>query len=126
MIYLLDTHTLLWSMFREEKLSETARSIIENADSLCVSAVSLWEIAIKQSLGKIEFKQSIVDIATECSRQDIQILDISPKHCELIKSLPMIHNDPFDRMIIVQAMEQQMSIVTKDTIIVQYPVTCVW
>ena len=104
-MYLLDTHALLWSMFREQMLSDTVKSIIETADHLYVSIASLWEIAIKQSLGKLEFKLSIVDIATECFRQDIQIHDIDPKHCEMIKTLPMIHNDPFDRIIIAQAME---------------------
>ena len=63
---------------------------------------------------KLDFKQSVVDIATECYRQDIQILGINPKHCELIKTLPAIHNDPFDRMIIAQAVEEKMSVITKD------------
>ena len=78
MSYLLDTHTLLWLMFKDEALSDKARSIIEDEESLFVSIASFWEIAIKQNLEKLEFTQSVVDIANECLRQDIQILDIRP------------------------------------------------
>ena len=126
MNYLIDTHALLWSMYREELLSDTARDIIENTDTLFVSIVSFWEIAIKQSLDKLEFKQSITDIATECMRQSIQILDIKPQHCELVRSLPMLHSDPFDRMIIAQAIATNLSIITKDVKIHKYPITCIW
>ena len=126
MTYLMDTHTLLWSFYKEELLSGKVKDIIENADSLYVSIVSLWEIAIKQSLGKLEFKQSVVDIANECLRQDIQILEMKPEHCERIKTIPVIHSDPFDRMIIAQAMQGKMTIISKDGKIMQYPVSCLW
>ena len=126
MSYIMDTHTLLWSMYRVEQLSDKVKDIIENADTLFVSKVSLWEIAIKQSLGKLEFTQSVVDIANECIRQDIQLLDIKAEHCEIIKTLPMLHGDPFDRMIIAQAIEKNLSIITKDEKIPGYPVSCVW
>ena len=126
MSYLLDTHTLLWSFYKEEQLSDAVRDTIENADELYVSIVTLWEIAIKQSIGKLDFKQSIVDIANECLRQDIQILDMKPEHCEIIKTLPIIHSDPFDRMIIAQAIHEKMTIISKDGKISQYPVNCLW
>ena len=126
MNYLLDTHTLLWSMFKDEMLSDKVRTIVENDEVLYVSVVSLWEIAIKQSLGKLEFKQSVVDIATECYRQDIRLLDIRPEHCEIIKNLDTIHSDPFDRMIISQAMAEKLAIISKDAKIAQYPVDCIW
>ncbi len=126
MKYLLDTHALLWSFYKDELLPDKVRDIIVNADELYVSIVTLWEIAIKQSIGKLEFKQSIVDIANECLRQDIQILDMKPEHCEIIKTLPLIHSDPFDRMIIAQAMHGKMTIISKDGKIIQYPVNCLW
>ena len=126
MSYLLDTHTLLWLMFKDEALSDKARSIIEDEESLFVSIASFWEIAIKQNLEKLEFTQSVVDIANECLRQDIQILDIRPEHCELVKTLPMIHGDPFDRMIMAQATAGKMAIISKDAKIAQYPVECIW
>ena len=126
MSYLLDTHTLLWSFYKEEQLSDAVRDTIENADELYVSIVTLWEIAIKQSIGKLDFKQSIVDIANECLRQDIQILDMKPEHCEIIKTLSIIHSDPFDIMIIAQAIHEKMTIISKDGKISQYPVNCLW
>ena len=113
-------------MYRVEQLSDKVKDIIENADTLFVSKVSLWEIAIKQSLGKLEFTQSVVDIANECIRQDIRLLDIKAEHCEIIKTLPMLHGDPFDRMIIAQAIEKNLLIITKDEKIPGYPVSCVW
>lgn len=126
MTYLLDTHTLLWSFYKEEMLPDMVKDIIENAESLYVSIVSLWEIAIKQSLRKLEFKQSVVDIANECLRQDIRILEMRPEHCEMIKKIPLIHSDPFDRMIIAQAMHGKMTLITRDGRIKEYPVSCLW
>ena len=126
MSYLLDTHTLLWSMFKDEMLSDKVRNIVESEEALYISVVSLWEIAIKQSIGKLEFTQSVVDIATECYRQDIRLLDIKPEHCEIVKTLDAIHSDPFDRMIISQAMVGNMAIVSKDAKIAQYPIECIW
>jgi PIN domain nuclease of toxin-antitoxin system len=113
-------------MFKDEMLSDKVRNIVENEEALYISVVSLWEIAIKQSIGKLEFTQSVVDIATECYRQDIRLLDIKPEHCEIVKTLDAIHSDPFDRMIISQAMVGNMAIVSKDAKIAQYPIECIW
>jgi len=126
MNYLMDTHTLLWLMFRSELLSSKARTLAEDAEHLYVSVVSMWEIAIKQSIGKLAISKSVTDIAHECLRQEIRLLDIKPEHCDKLKVLPLIHGDPFDRMIVAQAVVGEMTVISKDTEISRYPVSCVW
>ena len=126
MIYLIDTHVLIWSLFDTDKLSVEAERVITEGDRVCVSIVSLWEIAIKQAIGKIDIESSIVDIADKCRETDIEIINISPKHLDVIKILPQNHNDPFDRLIIAQAMTEKMTLITKDNIISRYGVETLW
>ncbi len=123
---IIDTHTLLWFMFDDTKLSEEALSLIKTDDRVYVSIASLWEIAIKQSLGKLEIKNSVQELAGKCYEAGIDILSIEPKHLDCIKLLPNIHNDPFDRLIISQAITENMPLVTKDSIIPKYNIKTVW
>lgn len=120
---LLDTHVLLWIFSDSGKLSETARSAIETND-LCVSIASLWEIGIKSSLKKEEKRlnlhKSFAEIAGMCESQGIDILPITVEACERIRSLPHVHEDPFDRMIMAQAILEGMTLVTKDENIWKY------
>ena len=120
---LLDTHTLLWVFTDSEKLSQPAiDSIISN--ERYVSIASFWEIAIKSSLPnearRIHLSLSISDLEKECIRQSISILPITPGDCELVQTLPYIHMDPFDRIIIAQAINNKMELITKDQIIWRY------
>lgn len=123
---LIDTHVLLWSLYDYKKLSEDAITRIKDDDAVYVSIVSLWEIAIKQSIGKLQLDVSIDELASKCKDAGIDILPISLKHIEQIKDLPDIHKDPFDRMIVAQAMTENLTIVTHDAFIPKYDVSVVW
>ena len=123
---LIDTHTLIWFMFDDSQLSEVALSKIKSEDKVYASVASLWEIAIKQSLGKLKITNSIQDITDKCAEADILILPLEPKHLDYIKELPDIHRDPFDRLIISQAVTEGMTLITKDNTIPQYDVKTLW
>ena len=125
-MYLLDTHTLLWFLRDSPQLSKKALGIITTENKVYVSIASLWEIAIKKSIGKLEFEHSIEKIAELCHEKDILILQIQPKYFDKIIKLPNIHNDPFDRLIIAQAIIENLVIITKDTIIPKYSVKTIW
>ncbi len=126
-MYIADTHTLLWFLYNDGNISNNAKSIMEESEYICVSIASLWEIAIKQCLGKIENQDSIESMASICIMNNINILEIMPKHLDCLKLLPSIHKDPFDRLIIAQAMANNMTIVTRDKIIPLYDcVETIW
>lgn len=123
---LLDTHAFIWFMFDDTQLLDPTLKRIKSEDKVYVSVASLWEIAIKQSLGKLNISNSITDIIDKCVEADIFILPIEAKHMDYIKKLPDIHHDPFDRLIISQAVTEGMTLVTKDTIIPKYDVATIW
>ena len=125
MKYLLDTHTLLWYLNDDENLSEKAHKIIDTEDCFYCK-VSLWEIAIKQSLGKLKYKKSIPEIVAMCRQENFLSIPINENHIECIKTLDFIHRDPFDRLLIAIAQAENMTIITRDTIIQKYPVSTVW
>ena len=128
---LLDTHVLIWALSDEKgKLSDTVHTTIDN-HVLKVSICSLWEIAIKTSLkdGKRRMMLSvpIKEIADICEEREIDILPVTPDDCEMLKKLPHIHGDPFDRMIIAQAMTRGLPLITKDENIWKYPgIETIW
>ena len=126
MRYLLDTNALLYVFSAPSELSARARRIIRGESDLSVSVVSFWEIAIKQSIGKIQFNMTIPNLESLCISRNIQILSLGSTAIERIKALPTIHGDPFDRLIIAQAQMEDMTIVTCDKIMPQYPVKTVW
>ncbi|MBQ8211133.1 MAG: type II toxin-antitoxin system VapC family toxin [Treponema sp.] len=123
--YLLDTHTLLWYLLDDENLSKKAKEIIDKSECY-FSKVSLWEIAIKQSLGKLRYKESIISITNYCKQESFFEIPITEKDFENIKSLPFIHNDPFDRLLIAQAQNSNLTLITKDMYISQYEVKTLW
>ena len=126
MRYLLDTNALVYVLCAPEKLSDEARRIAHEEDDLWVSIASLWEIAIKQSLGKLAMALSIPEIEAVCRERRIGILPIDARSVERIKTLPDIHRDPFDRLLVAQALEGNLAIVTRDRMIPQYPVQTIW
>lgn len=126
-MYLLDTNALLFFLYESEKLSEKASEVIYHKDEkISVSIVSMWEIAIKSSIGKLEIKSSISQIVETCEKEQLEILPIKPFHLDEINKLPQIHGDPFDRLIISQAITENLVIITKDGIIPQYNVNVLW
>lgn len=126
-MYLLDTNALLYFLYDSGKLSKRASDIIyHNDEKINVSIVSMWEIAIKSSIGKLEIKSSISKIAETCEKEQFDILSIKPFHLDEIGRLPMIHGDPFDRLIISQAIAENLIIITKDGTIPLYNVKVLW
>ena len=127
---LLDTHTLLWALSSPENLSANAMAALD-ADDRCVSIASLWEIAIKSSLAdpkrRLVLETSVLDISEECERQGIELLPITPEDCAKVATLPHHHVDPFDRLIVAQALTRGLAIITRDGNIGQYEgVTAIW
>ncbi|GAB4240891.1 MAG: type II toxin-antitoxin system VapC family toxin [Stanieria sp.] len=109
---LLDTHTLIWWLTNHPTLSQAAKKAISNQDNLVfISAASAWEIAIKKSLGKLTAPD---DLEVQIENNNFQPLPITITHGLAIEKLPNHHNDPFDRIIIVQAISESMTVVTRD------------
>ena len=110
--FLLDTHVLLWWLANDPKLSADVRETIRNpVNDSFVSAATIWEIAIKTSLGKLKQPD---DLLTVLRDNRFQVLDISAEHCLNVGSLPWHHKDPFDRMLISQALVEGLTIITVD------------
>jgi PIN domain nuclease of toxin-antitoxin system len=123
-ILLLDTHALIWALEDSPRLSPTARAAIEDADNIVLaSAASAWEIAIKRALGRLEAPDDLTDAlsAAGFTRRVVTFADVGR-----MASLPPHHRDPFDRMLVAQAMEEGAPIVTCDPQIARYQVQILW
>lgn len=128
MTYLLDTHTFLWFIIGSYRLSEKANEVIANTENkIYLSAVSGWEIAIKARLGKLELPDSGMKIILEqVQENDFSVLPVSLQHAIQVFDLPQIHRDPFDRMLISQAIFENIEIITNDRIFKDYRVETLW
>ncbi len=125
---LLDTHTLLWFIAGSPNLSATARSLIEDtANEKYVSIASLWEIAIKISIGKMSLTP-LFDVLFPHQLQvnGFELLPIKVNHTSAIVTLPFHHRDPFDRIMIAQAIEEKMNLVSIDAVFDDYSITRLW
>lgn len=119
---LLDTHVLLWAAGSPEQLSPDARAMLENADNaLLFSAASLWEIAIKRGLGRADFQVDARVLRRGLLDNGYQELPITSEHAVFIDSLPPIHKDPFDRILVAQATVEGITLLTADEMVAQYP-----
>jgi len=117
---LLDTHTVLWWLSDDPALSETARvAIADPENTVFLSAVVVWEIRIKQSIGKLDLPD---DFGEVLDAQRFAELAVTVDHAHTIAELPAAHRDPFDRMLVAQAMVEHMVIVTRDRSIADYDV----
>lgn len=124
---LLDSHTLIWFIGGDDKLSEPAKMAVElNAPNNYVSIVSIWEIAIKINVGKLKLKTSFEDFIKNINHNSFQILPVSTADALAVSSFPLHHRDPFDRMIIAQAQNYGLQIITKDTVFKYYDVSVLW
>ncbi|MCF0062033.1 type II toxin-antitoxin system VapC family toxin [Dyadobacter chenwenxiniae] len=124
---LLDTHALIWFLEGDANLSENALEAIENKDNKkYVSIASLWEIAIKISLGKLSLQNSLDLFLEELVESDIHILPISIKHILLLSEFDFFHKDPFDRLIIAQGITEHFVIISKDSNFLLYSVELHW
>ncbi|MDZ7399048.1 MAG: type II toxin-antitoxin system VapC family toxin [candidate division KSB1 bacterium] len=123
MNYLLDTHTLLWVLFEDEKLSEKAKETISNPENrIFVSLISYFEISLKYSLGKIELENITPDeIPDRVEEVGIETLEVTEKEAASFYKLPKAkHKDPFDRLIIWQAISKNMALISKDQEMSEY------
>lgn len=125
---LLDTQAFLWAIFDQPRFSAKARRVFKDpANELLLSLASSWEIAIKVSIGKLALKQPLARfIPAELQANRIGQLDISFRHVARVAELPFHHRDPFDRLIIAQAQEERLPVVTADPIFARYKIKRVW
>ena len=125
---LLDTHAFLWAIAGDKKLSKTARkTFLDPGNRLFFSAASLWEICIKISLKKLTLKSGwYKKIQNELRVNAIQWLPVEMQHCVELTTLPFHHRDPFDRMLIAQAMAEDLQILSRDIRLSAYDIKRVW
>jgi PIN domain nuclease of toxin-antitoxin system len=125
---LLDTHAFLWLISGDDRLSETAQKAFLDPDNyLFFSAASLWEICIKISLGKLSLKSGwLKTIQDEMKVNTIQWLSIEMPHCVELTNLPFHHRDPFDRMLVAQAMVDDMQLLSRDNRLSSYEIKRIW
>lgn len=120
---LLDTHALLWWLSDDPKLGAAARDrIMDPANDILVSVVSLWEILVKVRAGKLE--AGIEEILDEMQAQGFTLLQIAPAHLVALAALPMHHRDPFDHLLIAQAIAEGATFLSEDSYTPRYPVPC--
>jgi PIN domain nuclease of toxin-antitoxin system len=122
---LLDTHALVWALSRPRRLpAHVAKSIRDPETDVYVSAVSTWEIAIKSALRKID--ADVAAVVRAMREADFEELPIAIAHTVRLRSLPTHHRDPFDRLLVAQAVEERLTIVTHDPLIARYDVSRLW
>ena len=128
MNFLLDTHAFLWFIAGDDKLSPTARELIEEpTNQPLFSAASLWEIAIKVSIGKLSLAQPFATfIPEQLALNGINLLGIELEHTAVVSTLPFHHRDPFDRLLIAQAMVEKMPLISVDHAFGEYAVKVLW
>ena len=125
---LVDTHVLLWAIDSPEKLSVAARgALLAEDNAVSVSTASLWEIAIKLSLGRITLDPDwFAMIEAGRVRIGARWLSVEASHCREVAVLPWHHRDPFDRLLVAQAMYEDMTLVSRDRVLADYPAPVLW
>ena len=128
MNFLLDTHTFLWFIDGNSSLSEHARVLIEDSqNTIYVSMASIWEMAIKVSLGKLQTSQPFeLFLPSQLITNNFSVLDIAVSHALRVASLPFHHRDPFDRLLIAQSLVENWPIIGTDSQFDAYGVTRIW
>lgn len=115
---LIDTQIFIWAVTESEDLSAQARKIMLEATEVFVSAASIWEIAIKARLGRLEGDPS--DFVAAIDQSGFRELVISARHAAMVHQLPLHHRDPFDRMLVAQALSEPLRLLTSDRVLSQY------
>lgn len=125
---LLDTHAFIWYTLNDEKLSNSAKILINNGNNqIFLSMASFWEMGIKHSIGKLRFKVPFDQfMEQQIYLNNFAILNIETTHIAIIASLPLHHRDPFDRLLIAQAMSEQIPIISIDLAFDAYPIQRLW
>lgn len=124
---LLDTQACLWFLAGDGRLSAHARAAVESAGARWLSLVSVWEIAIKTSLGKLELAIPLADLVeTQLPASGISLLPITASHILKVQQLPLHHRDPFDRLLIALTQSESLDLVSSDGILDSYGITRIW
>lgn len=125
---LLDTHSFLWFLTDDRRLSESALAIMQDPDNdVVLSMASLWEIAIKPTLKKLDLAKPFAELfPQEMIDNELGLLPILLKHLSILTTLPFHHRDPFDRLIISQAMVEELPVIGRDPAFAHYPVRLIW
>ena len=114
--YLLDTHLIYWWMTADARLGKATQRIIAKSD-IVVSAASIWEMVLKNAKGKLPLPQGA--ITEQLEAQGFALLPILPRHIEAVRSLSCVHADPFDRLLIAQAYDERLTLLTRDAAILE-------
>ena len=122
--FLFDTHTLLWASYAPELLSQRVRDIVADADNFfTLSHATIWELSIKVARGKLTLPRNFFD---EIGNLGYSLLPTALKHFDALRKLPLLHRDPFDRMLIAQSISENLPLITCDSEITRYDVETVW
>jgi PIN domain nuclease of toxin-antitoxin system len=123
---LLDTHVALWAITDNPKLPKKARELIESPkSSVWISAATIWEIAIKHSLGRGDMPVSSQEALRYFRDSGYGFLPVEPEHAAAVENLPAHHADPFDRILVAQALVEPMRLITRDAIVARYSNTII-
>ena len=124
---LLDTHTFLWAISEQEKLSERAQQIYTGSHDLKLSVASLWEALVKVKAGKLPLPRPAGPyLIGELKKNHIEVLPIKLDHVLRTETLPVYHRDPFDRILIAQSLEESLPLITSDSMFKRYGVQVIW
>ena len=124
---LLDTHVWLWLLDQPNRIDEHVFRQIDEASELLLSAASIWELAIKDQLGRLGAKTNVAELRDEILREMTAIeLAITARHGLVAAQLPMVHKDPFDRMLVAQAQCEEVTLVTADASVLHYGGDILW
>jgi PIN domain nuclease of toxin-antitoxin system len=124
---LLDTHAFIWWDSKPELLSRRVLTALEDvANDLLISAASLWEIQIKHQAGKMNLNMPLAEIISKHQADETVILPITHVHVLALEDLPNHHKDPFDRILVAQAIVEDATIISKDPLLSQYPIKVIW
>ncbi|WP_277884344.1 type II toxin-antitoxin system VapC family toxin [Nostoc parmelioides] len=122
----MDTHTFIWFIMGDSRINNNMRTQIENNDNL-LSVASVWEMGIKHSIGKLNFNLSFADfVEQQVIMNGIRLIPVEIEHILVISQLPLHHRDPFDRMLIAQAMVENIPLLSADTVFDTYPIQRLW
>jgi PIN domain nuclease of toxin-antitoxin system len=127
MAYLLDTHTFLWFVAGDKKLPTSLKQIIKDITKPCfISVASFWEIAIKKQIGKLTIEISLDELYRFAERNQIEIIPVKEEHLITLLDLELLHNDPFDRLILSQTLVEGLVLLSRDKAIKKYEVKQRW
>ena len=125
--FLLETHTAIWFFNGNDSLSEIAKkTILDTSNVKYLSIASAWELAIKIGIGKLEFKGRVEGFIRLAENNGFTVLPIKTAHLYALETMPMIHRDPFDRLLVATALAEGMRLITADENIAQYDVPQLW